>query len=436
MLGSRKWIRLAGRGKRNVTSSEPSQVSSGTTTVRAAAEGRVGDSATSTLTPGLISFSAGDYWYHSHSHADFQICRELAKSRRVLIINSMGMRVPSLTSADGWMRVRRKLNSTLHFVRRPAPNITVLSPLFIPVYGPGWAAALNQKLVELQIRAVARWAGGYTDRLVANPTAWGVARKLGTGPLVLYRVDHFSATEDVDSALIRRLEDVTFAEADTVLYSSEALMDNEAVRHRGKGELFEHGVDRSLFDPTRTWDEPADLRDVAHPRVVMMGSFEKADRLAQTLEIAAALPEVSFVFVGGGGGAVKGSERATSNVTFVGQKQPSELPAYLAHMEVGLVVVTRSEWGTAASPIKLKEYLAMGLPVVSTWFDGVEKHSATIRYGDSTESVVAALRATLVDLGPSNHSHRIESVAADGWDARAQLLSTRLEQLREAQLHS
>jgi hypothetical protein len=61
--------------------------------------------------PGVVSFSAGDYWYHSHTHADFQIAHELARTRPVLIVNSMGMRMPSLGSADGWMRVRRKLKS-------------------------------------------------------------------------------------------------------------------------------------------------------------------------------------------------------------------------------------------------------------------------------------------------------------------------------------
>ncbi len=383
--------------------------------------------ATSTDNAGVVSFSAGDYWYHSHTHADFQISHELAKTRPVLIVNSMGMRMPSLGNADGWMRVRRKLKSISHVVKHPQPNLTVLSPIFLPVYGTGFFARMNSVFVTAQVRMVMSRFGPFRYRIVANPTAWRTAQHVGDGPIVLYRVDHFSATEDVDTSKISELEDIAFLEADATLYSSGALMRREPDRHHGKGRLFEHGVDLSLFDPDAAPVEPADLRSIGHPRVVMMGSLEKTDRIEQTLAIAAQVPEAQFVIIGGG---VKTVPKSTlPNVHFLGQKQPSELPAYLAHVDVGLVVVARSEWGAAASPIKLKEYLAMGLPVVSTWFDDVELFGDHIRYATSNEDVARELRHTLADHGPSTRSERLARVASEGWDAKAAEFMRILQQL-------
>ncbi len=335
----------------------------------------------------------------------------------MLIVNSMGMRMPSMTSGDGWMRIRRKLKSMAKVVRKPEPNTTVLSPLFLPMYGNGWTARLNRSFVSAQIRIVAAMVGPFTYRIVANPTAWPIAQNIGDGPIVFYRVDHFSATEDVDRARIEALEDQAFAEADSVFYASSALMRNERDRHHGKAILLEHGVDLSLFDASVQHDEPADLARIAHPRVVMMGSLEKSDRVAQTLEIAALVPELQMVIIGGGVGKITSS--SLPNVHFLGQKAPVELPAYLAHVDVGLVVVARSEWGVAASPIKLKEYLAAGLPVVSSWFDGVEGFGDVVRFGTTVEEVAAAARTTAADQGPGTRADRLDWVRSQGWDAKA-----------------
>jgi glycosyltransferase involved in cell wall biosynthesis len=337
--------------------------------------------------------------------------------------------MPSMSSSDGWMRVWRKVKSTTHAIRRPTRNLTVLSPVFLPIYGTGWAAEFNQKFVRAQVRLVSRLFGPYPNRLVANPTSWSIAEGLGTGPLVLYRVDHFSATEDVDRTRIAALEDQAFAAADVVLYASAALLRKEADRHQGKGLLFEHGVDRDLFMVTKQLSEPGDLVGIPHPRVVMMGSLEKADRVQQTLEIARELPDVQFVVVGGG-------TRSTSfpslpNVHFVGEKKPEQLPGYLAHVDVGLVVVARSEWGVAASPIKLKEYLSMGLPVVSSWFDGVDELAHLVRFGSSAREVAAAIEQTLRDGGPCSREERLGFIASEGWEAKTQRLVQIFEDLAE-----
>lgn len=376
----------------------------------------------------MISFASGDWWYHSHAHADFQVASLLSADRRVLIVNSMGMRRPSLAEPGGPGRILRKVRSTAHLLRRPTERLAVLSPIFLPVYGDGVLAKINTFAVAAQVLLAMRWLGiSSPGQILANPTALDVATHTSKGPLVFYRLDHFSATEDVDHDLIASMEDRSFAACDVVLYSSQALMEREADRHLGKAMLFEHGVDTALFDPARPLAEPADLAGVPHPRVLMMGSLEKADRVEQINEVAAQLPDVSIVVVGGGVGA---TGLTGPNIHAFGVKPHHELPEYVAHCDVGMVVVARSEWGSAASPIKVKEYLAMGIPVVSGWFSGVEDHASVLRYGKTIDEISTGIRLALQDRGPSTAEGRRQYVLGDSWESRASFVASLLRDRR------
>jgi glycosyltransferase involved in cell wall biosynthesis len=78
--------------------------------------------------------------------------------------------------------------------------------------------------------------------------------------------------------------------------------------------------------------------------------------------MARALPEVSFVFVGDYRGEGAG---LPANCHFLGLKPQTDLPAYLEHASVGLLPWTNDRVTQATSPLKVYEYLAMGLRVVS-----------------------------------------------------------------------
>ncbi|MGK0204497.1 MAG: hypothetical protein ACI9S9_003582, partial [Planctomycetota bacterium] len=42
----------------------------------------------------IIIFCGQDWWYHSRAHSDFQLMTRAAKQRKVLLVNSIGMRMP------------------------------------------------------------------------------------------------------------------------------------------------------------------------------------------------------------------------------------------------------------------------------------------------------------------------------------------------------
>jgi hypothetical protein len=87
----------------------------------------------------VICFCGQDLWYHNRAHSDFQLMTRIARTRKVLLVNSLGMRVPMPgRSSQPLRRIFRKAKSMMRHRRTPlpdTPNYTVLSPVLFPFYG-------------------------------------------------------------------------------------------------------------------------------------------------------------------------------------------------------------------------------------------------------------------------------------------------------------
>jgi hypothetical protein len=78
-----------------------------------------------------------------------------------------------------------------------------------------------------------------------------------------------------------------------------------------------------------------------------------------------------------------------------------------------------NEWIRHSNPIKLKEYLALGLPIVSTSFPEADRYAGVVRIAGDADQFVALVRQSLVDGGPATPARRRSAVLDDSWDRRA-----------------
>ena len=122
--------------------------------------------------PGIIAFSKD---WHEDSTSNHHVLRELAKTRRVLWLNSVGTRTPSLTSGRDLGKIRRKLRE---FARGPVNvenDLWVFSPLVLPLPGSAAARRINRELLRATIRTL-RWRLGMRDFHQANALSGGPAQ--------------------------------------------------------------------------------------------------------------------------------------------------------------------------------------------------------------------------------------------------------------------
>jgi UDP-galactopyranose mutase len=130
---------------------------------------------------------------------------------------------------------------------------------------------------------------------------------------------------------------------------------------------FPSSIDREHFMQARAHlAEPADQRDIPHPRLGFFGVVDERFDVALLDEASRLRPDWQFVIIGP---VVKIDPEILprrENIHYLGGTSYQELPGYVAGWEVALLLFAQNESTRFISPTKTPEYLAAGKPVVST----------------------------------------------------------------------
>jgi len=371
---------------------------------------------------GIVWFAAQDWWYHNQSHSDFQLMQYAAGDRPVLVVNSLGLRVPrrGVSVAPG-RRILRKVRSTTKLLRRPVadnPGYHVMSPVFLPVYGEGTLARLSAWMVRQQVRLAARLVGiGPRPAVVVTiPTAWPAASRLRRSTLLFNRADLHSEFPEADGDMVRRLEEQLLRRSDTVLYVSHELMRLDEPMVGDRAYFLDHGVEVEHFTPGRS-PLPEDIARIPQPR---MGFFGALDDFVVDIELlretAEALPHVNLVLIGDATCDMIGLVRLP-NVHWLGFRPYADIPAYGEGFDVALMPWLDNKWIRFANPIKLKEYLALGLTVVTTDFPEIAAYRDRVHVAHSREDFPRLVEQALTDRFDPVRLR--QSVLGSSWAAKA-----------------
>ncbi|HEY3821738.1 MAG TPA: glycosyltransferase [Polyangiaceae bacterium] len=347
------------------------------------------------------------------------IMRALARDNRILWINSIGYRAPTASKSD-LRRAFTKLRAAAQPVEEVEPNLHVLSPLAIPAYGVPWMRVVNRELLRLQVtRAMKRLRFERPINWVFTPTAAVVAGRLGEETLIYYCVDEFTAFTNIARQLAE-LEGDILRRADIVFVSSEKLFESKSALNR-RTVLVRHGVDfehfRTALDPAT--QIPADLAGLPRPILGYFGLMaEDWIDIPLMADVAKHFSHGSMVLLGK---VTTDISRLTElpNVHVLGRKPFSSLPGYCKGFDVAINPFPLNDVTRSSNPLKVREYLAAGLPVVSSRIPEVEI-LRQCRIGDGSAGFIAAIEAALHDPGPTKE--RSESMRAESWDGRVELI--------------
>lgn len=343
------------------------------------------------------------------------LMRLLSRDNRILWVNSIGYRTPNVSRAD-LSRALQKLLAATRPMSNPEPNIHVLSPLAIPAYGRPSVRRLNRVLLRFQVRRAMRKLG-FTRAVnwVFNPPAAVVAGQLGEEHLIYHCVDEHAAFTGVSAASIEAFEHSLLRSADLSIVSSERLLESRR-RISPDTVLVRHGVDfehfRRALDPDTV--VPPDLAALPRPILGFFGLVADWIDLELLRHLATHFSRGSVVLIGKTVTDAKILD-GLPNVHFLGRKQYEELPAYCRGFDVALNPFRINELTLNANPLKVREYLAAGLPVVSTPIPEVAA-LGLCRIADGPEQTIQAVQAALADPGPK--AARSEQIRSESWAAR------------------
>ncbi|MEZ5817506.1 MAG: glycosyltransferase [Hyphomicrobiaceae bacterium] len=368
---------------------------------------------------GVICIGGEDWWYHNRGHFDFQIMRRLAEHWPVLFVNSVGVRMPSpAEGARFFARIGRKARSLGRGLTRVENRFHVFSPLSIPGERgqrlTGWALAP-------QIRVAAAAAGIRRPLLwVHCPAGAEIVDDIPSAAVILQRTDRFEAFPEADGMLVARQIRSLKARADLVIYCSPHLEAEERGEVK-RSLLLTHGVDVEAFAAAGRggWAEPEDVAGIPRPRIGFVGGIDAHTFDPELfLSVATELADCKFVMVGGMSLPVGWC--MLGNVHFLGRKPYDAVPAYMAACDALIMPWNKSEWIQACNPIKLKEYLATGRPVVTTDFPALDGWRDLVTVANTPEDFARALRRSLE--AKLDHQAVLGRLSAETWVRKAHML--------------
>lgn len=347
------------------------------------------------------------------------LMRILSRCNDVVWVNYHASRRPQLNRKD-MQAAWRTLSRAWTGVERVGPRMVQVTPMLLPGATSDAARWLNRRIVVRQIRRAVAAARRALDQPVQvwsfAPDADFIAEAFQPECVVYYCVDEFSGFEGCDPKATAAAERRMIAAADVVIATSSQLYESKSLLS-DRVQLVRHGVDHDHF--RRAVDgrlaTPAPLRSLAGPMIGFIGlvhHWVDVDLLAAT---ARSLPDVHLVVIGDVRIDVSILQRLP-NVHLVGRQPYELLPKYLARFNAGLIPFVRSELTRNVNPIKLREYLAAGLPVVSTDLPEVRHFPGHVLIANDHASFAAACRRAIASDTPPARLIRSAAVADQGWE--------------------
>jgi glycosyltransferase involved in cell wall biosynthesis len=190
------------------------------------------------------------------------------------------------------------------------------------------------------------------------------------------------------------LEKALLEKVDVVIATAKALVD---LKRPASGLAFAlpQGVNYDHFAQPRPL--PEDIAHLPRPRVGFAGGISSACDFDLLRALAEEFPEGSIVLVGPVQANVQPPR--LPNVHVMGHRPYEILPAYVQAFDVGLIPYVLNDWTRSVDPLKLLEYLAAGIPVVTTAIPEVEKYAASVCIAADTPSFLDCVHRSLQEPG-------------------------------------
>lgn len=251
---------------------------------------------------------------------------------------------------------------------------------------------------------------------VYTPLALDAARSLNPGVLIYDVMDDLSSFSKAAPGLglaQRRL----LAASDVVFTGGKSLHQSVVNEYRGEAHLFASGVDVAHYASSRQRRAASGTRTRVAGYVGVIDERVDLDLLAG---LADALPDWTIRVVGPVAKIEPESLPRRRNLDYCGMAAYRALPAIMAGFDVALMPFALNEATRSISPTKTLEYLAAGLPVVSTRIpDVVAEYSEVVRFA-ATASEFATACAQVIDDSREERDRRALSIQASrDWGAIA-----------------
>jgi glycosyltransferase involved in cell wall biosynthesis len=294
-----------------------------------------------------------------------------------------------------------------------------------PSFRSRFARSLNRRLLTRALAPVAEAMPQPPVVVTTLPLVADLVGQFRAARWVYYCVDDFSVWPGLDGRTMRDMEAELVPKVDAVIAVSETLQ-GQLAKLGTPSHLLTHGVDLDFWRASMPNDLPPSLRDLAAmpgPLVVYWGVIDRRTDLAFVKALSDAMTDGTVLFAG----PQDGPDPALLRLPRVRTLPPlrfADLPALADRTAVLVAPYADMPVTRAMQPLKLKEYMAAGKPVV------VRKLPATAEWADcadvveTPEEFARAVRLRLREGVPESQRQARKRLESEGWAAKAEQFET------------
>ena len=375
----------------------------------------------------IVCFSSIDWDSIWHGHQEI-MSSLAAAGNRVLFVENTGVRAPTF---QDWPRLQHRFanwrRSTKGF-RQERENLFVYSPLILPFPYSRVARWINRALLLRALESWMRAAG------CKRPIVWTF---LPTRLVVdlIDRLDHELVVYYcvADFQQLSPSKDIAHSERALLDRADLVFVQNEGLRQHCAPHPHMHvvpcGVNMQTFG--RSVEPAPELGSLTPPIVGYLGGLHRhAD--VELIRRVALQVDATVVLVGPILTDVE-RLRGLRNVVFIGPQPYARVPEFLRAFNVGIIPYQMTDYTKTVYPTKLNEYLAMGIPVVTTDLPEIRRFNVerggVVAVAEDADAFVEAVREAVQDGSSSSEvTRRIEAAKRNSWKEQIAQMSGLMEE--------
>lgn len=268
---------------------------------------------------------------------------------------------------------------------------------------------------------------GMEDDLIiwnCNPLYTDYLDKIPAKKVIFDAVDNWSHHSSFKSFILKLKQNYqTLVEkSDLVTTVSESLVNDLQSDHT---HWIPNAVDTEHF---KTSVVSPRLTDIPKPRIGFLGILQDRIDVELLKNIAKEIPQASLVLAGPVWKNFPQHEfESFPNVYFTGPVSYAEIPNFYAGFDIGIIPYKNNEFIKSTNSMKFYEYLAAGLPIVSTPSGGIEKFREVITVANSPAQFVDTLKKILSNPQTDLIQKRKDFVKEESWKNRLETIFSHLK---------
>ena len=311
------------------------------------------------------------------------VAKELSKlGFRILYVESLGIRRIKIKKAD-FLRILKRLSKLIYPVINKEHNIYILSPITIPGASNKFTITINKFFLRLKLFIAMKYLKFKKEIIwTYNPMTLNYIRINKFQYKIYHAVDSIEFQPNMPKRNILKSEKALTKKVDKVFVTSLNLQ-KKLSKYNRNISFYGNVCDYKHFSSSRTIKKseiPNDIKNIQKPIVGFIGSISEYKLDFKLIsEVTKKMKDISFVFIGPTDDLIQKSKfnilKKQKNIYFLGYRSYNSLPNYCAHFDVGWLPIIKNKYTKYMFPIKFFEYLAAGLPVVSTYISSLERYS-------------------------------------------------------------